>query len=433
MADIAEFSPTTGRRLKEDSSVVNIADLMSGTGIATRLADGAQLDAFGRLRTSAPVTIFDSQHQYNVNALVWDTGLSTGTGSVSHLPNESAALLTTGGGLSGAKAILQTKAYHRYQPGKSQLVLFTGVFEVAVANVRRRHGYFDAQNGLFFQQTTDGVAVVRRSYATGAAVDTVVLQSAWNLDPLDGTGDSGITLDVTKAQIFAIDLEWLSVGRVRFGFVFAGVLTYCHEFGNVNASAVPYMTTANLPVRAEVENTGVASGASTFKQICASVISEGGQEDERAYLFTGGNGITSIAVTTRRPIASVRPSLTFNSIVNRGQIGPVEFDLIANANAFYEIVLNGELTGASFVSAGTHSIADVDVAATAISGGTIIESGYVSTAGGASRGTGRNNLLGRLALTLNAVGDTGDILSVVVTSFTGTANTSAQMTWREYR
>lgn len=413
-----------------DGSLVLIGDTAP---LPVSFGDSASLDAFGRLRVSQPITIFDSQHQYNINALVWDTGLSSGTGAVTHLPNESAAHLSTGGTASGAKAVLQTKAYHRYQPGKSQLVLFTGTFGAAVANVRRRYGYFDAQNGLFFEQTASAFSVVVRSYASAAAVDSATPQASWNLDPMDGTGASGITLDVTKSQIFVIDLEWLSVGRVRFGFVFGGRIVYCHDVANINANTGPYMTTANLPIRAEIENTDTAAGANTFKQICASVISEGGQEDDRAYLFSAGNGITTKAVTTRRPIATIRPGLTYNGIANRGQVIPVEIDLQADSNALYEIVLNGTLTGASFASAGTHSIAEYDTAATAISGGTVVESGFISTAGGVSRGIGRNSLLGRLPLTLNAAGTSGDTLSVVVTSFTGTANTAAQLTWREFR
>lgn len=397
------------------------------------LGGQATLDAFGRLRVSQPITIFDSQHQYNINTLVWDSGLSTGTGAVTHLPNESAAQLSTGGTASGAKAVLQTKAYHRYQPGKSQLVLFTGTFGAAVTNVRRRYGYFDTNNGLFFEQTSAAFSVVARSYASGTAVGTAVAQSAWNIDTLDGTGPSGITIDHTKSQIFLIDLEWLSVGRVRFGFVLGGQIVYCHEFGHINANAGPYMTTANLPIRAEVENTGTAAGVNTFKQICASVISEGGQEDDRAYLFSAGNGITAKAVTTRRPILSIRPGLLFNGIVNRGQVVPVEIDLYADASAFYEIILNGTLTGASFAAVGGESVTETSTAATAVTGGTVVESGFVSTSGGASRGIGRNSLLGRLPLVLNAAGTVADTLSIVVTSFTGTANCSAQATWREFR
>ena len=391
------------------------------------------LDAFGRVRVSDPITIFDAGHQYNLNLLVWDTGLSAGTGTVTHLPNESAVSLSTGGTASGAKAVLQSKVYHLYQPGKSQLIMCTGALGVATDDVRKRYGYFDADNGTFFEQTSAGVGAVLRSRTTGSVVDTRVEQADWNLDPLDGTGPSKITADFEKAQIFLFDMEWLGVGRVRFGIVLGGQIVYVHEFAHINTLTGPYMTSANLPIRAEIENTALAAGTTTWKQVCASVISEGGQEDDRAFLFSAGNGTTTTAVTTRRPIFTVRPKLTFNSLANRGQVVPSEIDLYTSSNAYYEFVLNGTLTGASFGSAGADSIAEVDVAATAITGGTIVEGGFVTTGGGSSRGSGRNGLLGRLALVLNALGDTADTLSIVATSFAGTANMSAAVTWKEFR
>jgi hypothetical protein len=393
----------------------------------------APIDAFGRVRVSDPVTVFDAGHQYNVNPLVWET-IVAGDGAVSHLPNESSASLTTGGTVADSKATIQTKVYHRYQPGKSQLVLCTGVFGAATANVRRRYGYFDADNGLFFEQTSAGMHVVVRSKASGSVVDSRINQTAWNLDKLDGTGASGITIDWTKAQIFLIDLEWLGVGRVRFGIVLGGAIVYVHEVTHVNALSGVYMTSANLPVRAEVENTDTTAAAATMKQICTSVISEGGQEDDRAFLFSAGNGITDIAVTTRRNVLIVRPKLLFNSLTNRGQVVPSEIALVSDENAYYEIVLNGTLGGSpSYTSANDASIAEYDVAGTTVTGGTVVATGFVTVAGNQATGVGNNGLLGRLPLVLNAAGTVADTLSVVVTSFSGTANVSASVTWREFR
>lgn len=395
--------------------------------------NGIPIDAFGRTRTSDPVTVFDAGHQYNINPLVWETTVA-GDGAVTHLPNESAAQLSTGGTTTANKATIQTKNYHRYQPGKSQFILMTGVFGAEATNVRRRYGYFDDDNGVYFEQTSDGMHVVIRTKTSGSVVERRVNQSAWNWDKLDGSGTSGVTVDWTKAQIFLVDLEWLGVGRVRFGLALGGAIVYVHQFAHVNELSGAYMTSANLPIRAEVENTGAAAGASTFKQICTSVISEGGQEDDRAFLFSTGNGITPISVTTRRAVLSIRPKLTFNSLANRGQVIPAEIELYSSANAYYEVVLNGALGGTpSWASVNDASIVESDVAGTTVTGGVVVESGFVTTAGGASRGSGRNGLLGRLALVLNAAGTTGDTLSVVMTSFTGTADCAASVTWREFR
>jgi hypothetical protein len=392
-------------------------------------------DAFGRFRVSDPITVFDSQHQYRIEPLIWDsTTLNSGTGTITHLPDESAAQLSTGGTGSGAKAVLQSKTYHRYQPGKSHLIMMTAAFGASTTNLRRRIGYFDARNGVFFEQTSSGVSVVKRSYVTGSAVDTSVAQASWNIDPLDGTGPSGITVDWTKSQIFLMDLEWLGVGTVRMGLIVNDIICYAHAFHNANVISTIYMTTANLPIRYEIENTGTTAGTNTMLALCSTVVSEGGFEYERAYKFAYGSG-TSIGVTTRRPVMSIRPGLTFNSIAFRGQVIPEHLELTAaNNSGYWELVLNGSLTGATFaIGAPTNSATEVDIAANAISGGTVIASGFVLSGSGSTRGMGTEQLSGRIVLGLDAVGTTADILSLVVTSFTGTCNATSALLWRELR
>jgi len=177
-------------------------------------------DAFARVRVSDPVTLFDSTMQYDLQANSWET-VVTGTGSVTHRAALAAAEMAVGTA-SGDRVVRQTHRYIRYQPGKSHLMLATGTLGAVKAGVRRRVGLFDAANGVFFQSTPPGWAVVVRSSTSGSPVDTVIPQADWNMDPLDGSGPSGIVLDPAKANIFLVDLEWLGVGRVRFGAVVDG-------------------------------------------------------------------------------------------------------------------------------------------------------------------------------------------------------------------
>jgi hypothetical protein len=199
------------------------------TGIAA--GDTASVDAFSRWRTSEAVTLFDSQQTYGDSALVWENAL-TGTGAVSNLLNESSVEMSTGGTASGAKVVRSTRAYHRYQPGKSALVLLTTAAIEPKANVRFRAGYFDASNGIFLEIVSTGPRLVRRTYVSGSPVDNVVEQVDWTIDNLSGSGGlknpSGIDLDLSKAHIFAIDMQWLGVGRVRVGFNIEGTLVYVH-------------------------------------------------------------------------------------------------------------------------------------------------------------------------------------------------------------
>lgn len=391
-------------------------------------------DAFGRGRVSQPVTLFDSQLQYNLAPLSWEQIL-VGGASITHLPAQSSALLTCGTA-NGDRAVRQSKGYFRYQPGKSQLIVCTGILGAPKTNVVRRVGYFDDGNGVFFQQDNTDIAVCTRSSTSGSVVNDLTSQAQWNLDRLDGSGSnqnpSGILLDPTKNQIFVMDLQWLGAGRVRFGIEVAGRLIYVHQDTHSNEVAGVYMTTANLPVRYEIVNTGVTGSSTSLTQICAAVISEGGFEEERGYPFTASNGVTSIAVNARRPIFSVRPRLLFNAIPNRAQFKFEDLELLVGSmNLFWEIVLNPALTGASFADVNTASSAmQADVSATALTGGTTILSGY-SAAGGTRIGT--TSLLNfRIPFGLDAAGAVQDILTVAGAGIGGAGTANAGFNWREF-
>ena len=336
---------------------------------------GGALDAFGRARISSPYTIFDSQNRYAQNAY-FDTAL-TGSGTSTYVANESTVDLETTTA-SGDKVIAQTKRSFSYQPGKSLLVMNTFVMSAAQDNLRMRVGYFNDNNGVFLQRSGSTLSLVRRTYVTGTAVDTVVDQADWNGDKLNGTGDSGFTIDVTKAQIFWQDFEWLGVGSVRCGFVINGQIIVCHTFNNANNLTSVYMQTAILPIRYEVENLGILGSAAKFKRICSTVISEGGYERRVALntsaRMTTQNGAIS---TSFVPLVSIR--------LASGRTGAVVLPdgysvLGSGAGGEFEVVLvkNPTLTGASWTASSSANV-EYDISATSYTGGSIIRNAYTSS------------------------------------------------------
>ena len=393
--------------------------------------NGAAADAFGRARVSEPTSLFNAQFQYDTNPLIFQTSL-LGTGSVTKTANETSITLSTGGTASGAQAINQTKNYIRYQPGKSQQILMTGVLGVQKTNVRSRIGYFDVNDGVYVEQDgTLGPSINQRSSTSGSPVTTQVTQANWNFDKFDGTGPSGITIDFSKTQIFMFDLQWLGVGRVRVGFYVNGLAFIAHIFNNANLITSPYMNSANLPCRAEITNTGVAASTTTMKQICVAVSSEGGTSFPSVLHFAAANGITSVNVTTRAPVLSIRPKTTFNSFTNRSEIQVETVEVIngGGTSIFWELVYNGTLTGASFVDVdATNSAVQKDVSASAISGGIVVASGYV---GGSSKFSETVPLNTVLPFTLDLAGTTADIYSLCATSFGAAAATNAAFNWSE--
>jgi hypothetical protein len=327
-------------------------------------------DAFGRLRTSAPLTLFDSSHRFADNNL-WVNKI-TGTAAATFSPDEGLVNLTVGTA-NGDEIIRETIKVFSYQPGKSLLVMNTFVFGEAKTNLRQRVGYFGDANGLYFERKGTSLYFVERSSVTGSVVNTPVAQSAWNQDPLDGTGPSGITLDATKAQILYMDVEWLGLGTVRMGFIINGVFVPAHNFNHANLVSTTYITTASLPIRYEMKNDGAPLPAttSTLKQVCSTVISEGGYE-LRGAQSSAGTTITSPRTLTTAgtfyPVVSIRLKTTrLDAIVILSAVSIL--GITNNANYKWEVVSNGTTTGGTWVSAGTNSAVEYNISGTAFATG----------------------------------------------------------------
>ena len=350
-------------------------------------------DAFGRLRISEAVTLFDSKQINNGGGDYWNTTL-TGGGTATYDANTvSTALAVTGG---TDRSMRQTNRYFNYQAGKSTLVFMTFSGAQSVANVTKRVGYFDDNDGIFFSTTGAGAFLTQRTSTSGAPSDVAtVAQAAWNVDPMNGLGPSGVNLNFSLDQIFWIDFEWLGVGIVRCGWVVGGVLYTSHVFQNTNnVLTVVYMKSPNLPLRYEVVSSG---GAGSLNQICCSVMSEAGQENIGTYR-SADRAITQQTITnTLEPLISIRLKSTYRYAT----VIPTDFTVMTNSNAYfrYVLTLGGTVTGgsaASWVSAGANSPVEYDVTRNGLMNedGIKITSGYSSTQSriAASRLAGTQNL-----------------------------------------
>ena len=372
----------------------NVTATITGT-ITSTVVDGAA-DAFGRLRISEAFTLGDYKHTYGIDPNFRDTLVNGGT--ITHITNQAAARLTTSNNASSS-AIHQTKMYHNYMPGKSQLIKTTVNFYNPTANVTKRTGYFDANNGIFFEQTGDGtLSFVIRTDTSGTPSDArKVIQSNWNIDKCDGTGNSGFNLSISNTQIFFTDFQWLGVGRVRCGFVHNGQTIVAHEFYNSNFLPTVYMSNPNLPVRCEIRNTGITTGA-YFDQICSTVISEGGYV-ESGIDFSINSGTTAQSITTGNgvyPILAIRLKNNFRNYPNRVIVRSGNINVYAeDYPAYWSLIklsalANITLANSTWVSAASDSAIEYNLSATAFTGGDKIDGGIVGTTspGGSAKGTG---------------------------------------------
>lgn len=383
------------------------------------------LDAFGRLRSSSPYTLFDSQNRYQKDPQFSE---STANGaSITYVADESTVALAADT-TSGSLAVRQTFRVFPYQPGKGLLVLATFVMAASQTGLRQRVGYFNTGNGVFFQVENGTKSFVLRTSTTGAPSDArTVDQADWNGDKLDGSGPSGLTLDPTKAQILWSDFEWLGVGSVRCGFIINGQYIICHTFNNANDLNKVYMTTAILPIRYEIEALSTLSVGATMKQICSTVISEGGYEQKAIPQWARRTTTLTGVSTTFVPILSIRLKSTALGAV----VIPSVFHAIPIGSVLdYEVVLlkNATLTGPTAWSSNSLNV-EFDVASTGLTGGTIVDLDYVS---GSNQGSGvvstgaDYNFDLQLGVSLGAV---SDIYTLAARTLSGTDDIIGSMSY----
>lgn len=342
------------------------------------------LDAFGRLQVAEPYTIFDSQNRYAADNQ-FDT--STATGGTSTYNANLASVSMTVTTSSGSSVVRQSYRSMPYQPGKGLEAMMTFTMNAAKTGLRQRVGYFNTENGVFLQQDGTTLSFVLRSNSIptpGTPSDArTVNQADWNGDKLDGTGASGITLDVTKTQILYFDFEWLGVGQVRCGFFQDGEFIICHTFDNENAQAYVYMTTAILPIRYEITNTAATASSSTLQQICSTVISNGGYQQASAlHLARRTTAFTNIDTAANfYPIVSIRlASTALGAVVLPSQI---QFQPTTLQNYEIALIKNPALTGASWTTTSSDPNVEYDVTASAIAtAGTIVQTAYIASSGG---------------------------------------------------
>ena len=410
-----------------------IASRFDDVNIKTQ--DSSSIDAFARWRVSNPFAIFDSKQIFDNQPLFWDEELESGASiSSAHSTDTASTVITSTINVAGVFT-RQTFMRFNYQPGKSQQVMMTGILDRSGGGtgVERRVGIFDDDNGLFFEFDNVTAGVTRRTNVTGTPVDNTVTQTNWNHDKMDGTGPSKITVDWTKFQIFYIDFEWLGVGRVRMSLIHHGIVHVVHEFLGSNVLDKVYMSTPNLPLRFQMITTG-SSPASTMEAGCATVASEGGQQDTGVlrHHSTSGAHVDAADQDIIYAVVGIRLKATHLGAT----VSLVDISLLELQGAkFYEwlLIFNPTVAGAFTYSGLTNSAIETAVGVTAntVTGGTIITGGFASSAqkGGTSIGKSVENALRRGADITNVVDEI--VLCVRPVGGSTGIDIEGSITWRE--
>jgi hypothetical protein len=401
-----------------DTKIAVSVEQSSEVPIPIRLGGKDQLDAVGKLRITNSTVLFSGKFSDSANDFDWAQKLVSGGSIVYNMPLAKKQLLVDTTATS--QASLRSKRYIQYLPGRSFVATFVTEFAAPKANVIQESGVFDEQDGVLFvtNGTTQNIAV--RSSTTGSPVDTLVPRSLWNMDRFDGAGPSGLTLDLTIPQVFVIDYAWYGYGKIRFGVLTNGSFNYCHEVSNVNISR-PYNQRGSLPYSFTIRNIGVTASSTQMSHGSCALAGDGDTEVSRG-ITSVSNQFTQVSVNALAfsfPLA-VRLQVAFN----KAELRPTNIKLFtpSNTSIFYEVVVNATITGGTWVPQ-TESIAEFNVTATAVTGGKVVESGYLSN----STATELTSLFDQFRVSYDTLNNIPNNIIIRVRALSGNGNVVASM------
>jgi len=375
--------------------------------IRSNTAQPSQVDAFGRSRVSEPLTLSDSKNVHLADAEYSDLVLNGG--AITHLADEASFLLSITG-QTGSRTTRQTRMYHNYLPGKSQLILASFRFGAMNSGIIRRVGYFDDDNGVFLEQngTDNKYYVVRREKTSGTVVETKISRDMWD-KPLP-------EFDFTKVQLLKIDFQWLGVGKIRF-FLTNAKEELIQTFFLANENTTVSFSEPNLPVRYEILNDSFVGGVGDsfdMQMICTTTMSEGGYIETGLdrHISTGPIHRTIADGGDELPVLAIKLKNSFEGKANRYYIRPGPYSIYVETHPvlfkIYRLESPSQLNG-SWVSAHSSSPVEYNVSATTYS----LVGGYQELAGGYAAASSTQ----KASTALNAGNPTGARKEIITQNF----------------
>lgn len=391
---------------------------------------GLLAGAFGQLKTAGQGQRLDGEFIYNKNEEIFDH-VETSGATITH--NDTSRDLTLAIVGTGNTASALSSSYPvPYTAGNGQEIFTTGVL-----NLRNVAG--------------GECSVFLRSTVTGSTVLTTVPQTSWSENKYTNA-------DWKLSQILGFDFQSLKVGKIRFTADIDGTQTIVHEITNDNRIDSGYWQTPHLPAMYRIYNDAtytymemgygdefngigfryrvLKNASATMKAICCTVKSRGGQHlvDLPTYNRVADRGTNSKTVSNSYvPILSVRPRSTFNSLPNNALALVSSLGISTDNDIHLRIIHNATLTGATWNDVDTdESMMEVDIAATAYSGGHVLFSDYYST-GTKNSDSSFASVLGKAILWNRKNGDSGIISVVAVRTDSSNASVFASLRIGEIR
>jgi len=339
--------------------------------------NNVDLTAFGEQLVAQVTPEVLIHFPYNINSLVVNTS-STGSGTVTH---SGQFAVIQSGAASSSSAYLESNRYLEYHPGMGALIRFTAIFDYPKVGNRQLVGIGTSDNGFFFGY--DGLQFLICRLSEGVYYE--VPQEEWNVDPMDGTGPSGMTLDTNKGNVFQIRYQWLGFGAQYFYIEnqYTGTFQLVHRIDYANQNKKTSVANPSFPFRVVSENT--TNTSNVIVKIPSIAMFVEGQTNNANYIRHAVDNEKTIAGSTLTNILTIKNKTTYQGITNTVQIQP-DFLAISSdgtKNYTFRMLINATLGGTpNYVDVDTNtSVVSWDTAGTTVTGGYLVATVPLSKVG----------------------------------------------------
>lgn len=221
--------------------------------------------------------------------------------------------------------------------------------------------------------TTGAEGTFAETVAGASTTNNWIAQASWNVDVMDGTGPSGMTLDPTKGNVYQIGYQWLGFGMITYFIENSdtGDFQPVHRIKYANTNTEPSLQNPTLPLHVMAKNTSNTSNLTVKTSSMAAFVE--GRVRDLGIINARSDDLTSLA-TTELPVLSIKNKVVYQSTINRVQVEPLFISLASEGSKpiIFRIKLNPTLTGTpAFADVSTNtSVVSVDTSASGITAST---------------------------------------------------------------
>lgn len=328
-------------------------------------AEAPATSAFGEASVSELTPQVGLRFNYGVNERLYtDLSANSGTFTIAN----GLASVQSGTNAAGLGAMHSVDVL-TYIPGLGATARFTAGFTACVADSTQYAGVIDASDGFAFGCNGASFGLLRLKDGT----PNWIAQTSWNVDKMDGNGPSGMTIDITKLNVYQIQYQWLGAGQINYFLEdeATGKLDLVHEIKYANQNTTPTVSNPTLPLALHSENTGNTTNLTIISASMGGFV-EGKNTGEGIIFASGVEDVSYLAAGGEVPIFTIRNRASYYSKTNRVVVAPLDAGISSDGTkgVTFKAYLNTALTGASYADVNTtESVMEVDTAATAITGG----------------------------------------------------------------